>query len=98
MFDRARGLRNNMLAQDWKTVKSWKRNRPTGLAWQTERIFKSQVGRIAELDCTRYPSGTTFSLFVLGVSLLKLNVRKNGTLINRGLLDNLVYIRHVRNI
>ena len=68
-----------MLVQGRKTVKSWKRNRPTGLAWQTDRIFTSQVGRIADLDCTGVPY--TFSLFVLGVSLLKLNIRKKGTLI-----------------
>ena len=40
---------------------------------------------------TRYPSGTLF-LFYFGVSLLKLNIRKKGTLIIQGLLGNLAFI------
>ena len=36
---------------------------------------------------SRYPSSTLFPFF--GVSLLKLNLRKQGTLIVKGLLENL---------
>ena len=39
---------------------------------------------------SRYPQWYPFTLFNFGVSLLKLNIRKKGTLIIIGLLGNLV--------